>query len=104
MHQRFGPRASIILISLVLASVAFCFSGAIREPAGDLSGVATRSRDPFALVLPDDCEDIFAICLEVRYGYRLARSSGKPDIPSAEFVLTRTDQHGVDGGGPIGRG
>ena len=48
-------------------------------------------RNLFALIGPEDCEDIVGIYLQEKYGYRLIPSSCRRDTPKTEFVL-RTAQ------------
>ena len=45
----------------------------------------------FSLIGPDDCEDIVALYLQEKLGYRLLPSTCKPTTKHYEFVLLRPD-------------
>ena len=55
------------------------------EAAYDLPG--NEKLDLFALISPEDCEDIVGIYLQEKLGYRLIPSSCRKDTPKTEFVL-----------------
>ena len=67
------------------------FNLAGGEPAYDLSDRTERGLDLFALVSPEDCEDIAAIYLQVKYGYSLIPSTCRPGMVKTEFVLRKSD-------------
>jgi len=56
-----------------------------REAFYDLS--VNKRLDLFALISPEDCEDIVGIYLQEKLGYRLIPSSCKKDTLKTEFVL-----------------
>ena len=60
-------------------------------PRYDLPAQADQAMDLFALAAPDDCEDIVAIYLQAKYGYRLIPSTCKRDTAKTEFVLRTAD-------------
>ena len=51
----------------------------------------TRPSTLFALAASEDCEDIVAIYLQARFGYRLIPSTCRHDTPKTEFILARAD-------------
>ena len=63
----------------------FRYNGLSKEAAYDLSGDVRR--DLFALIRPEDCEDIVGIYLQEKHGYRLIPSSCKLDTDKTEFIL-----------------
>ena len=56
-----------------------------KEAAYDLPG--DLKRDLFALIWPEDCEDIVGIYLQEKHGYRLIPSSCKLCTDKTEFIL-----------------
>ena len=60
-----------------------------EKDAYDLS--SQDDLDLFALIGPEDCEDIVAIFLQEKFGYRLIPSSCKLDTKMTEFVLRKPD-------------
>lgn len=64
------------------------YNQAVRESVYDLSGEA-RPLDLFALVSPEDCEDIVGLYLQEVHGYRLIPSTRRRDTPKTEFVLRK---------------
>ena len=75
-------------------------------PRYDLADHADQALDLFALAASEDCEDIVAIYLQARFGYRLIRSTCRHDTPKTEFVLARADgkaQIQVKQGSPLDR-
>ena len=56
-----------------------------KEAAYNLPGDVRR--DLFALIWPEDCEDIVGIYLQEKHGYRLIPSSCKLDTDKTEFIL-----------------
>lgn len=58
-------------------------------PRYDLADHADQALDLFALGASEDCEDIVAIYLQARFGYRLIPSTCRHDTPKTEFVLAR---------------
>ena len=61
------------------------------EPAYGISDDVERGLDLFALALPEDCEDIVAIYLQAKYGYRLIPSTCRLDTVKTEFVLRKAN-------------
>ncbi len=59
------------------------------EAAYDLS--SDERLDLFALISPEDCEDIVGIYLQEIHGYRLISSSCRRDTVKTEFVLKKAD-------------
>lgn len=52
---------------------------------------ADNSPDLLALISPEDCEDIVAIYLQEKLGYRFIPSSHRSDTVKTEFVLKTTE-------------
>lgn len=64
------------------------FNQAAGEPIYDLSH-ENRQLDLFALISPEDCEDIVGIYLQEVHGYRLIPSTCRHDATKTEFVLRK---------------
>ena len=64
------------------------YNQAISEAVYDLSD-ETRLLDWFALISPEDCEDIVGLYLQETLGYRLIPSTCRHDTLKTEFVLRK---------------